>query len=182
MALAYIEHYTYEDYKHWEGDWELIYGVPYAMAPAPVKRHQSLSTSIASQFYIQLEECKKCEVLIEEDYKITNDTVLKPDVAVVCNDLNPKYISKAPEIIVEVISPSTAKRDEELKFSIYEFERVKYYILVYPDELKAKIFKHNGEKYIKVGDFLNETYEFDISCGKVKLDFERIFKRFRDNY
>jgi len=181
MALAYIEHYTYEDYKHWEGDWELIYGIPYAMAPAPVKKHQMISGAIFSQFHTQLEDCRKCEVLIEEDYKITNDTILKPDVAVVCNDLNPKYISKAPEIVVEVISPSTAKRDEALKFSIYEFERVQYYILVYPDELKAKIFKHSGEKYIKVGDFLEEIYEFDTNCGKVKLDFNRVFKRFRDN-
>jgi len=181
MALAYIEHYTYEDYKQWEGDWELIYGVPYAMAPAPVKRHQMISGSIFTQFHTQLENCRKCEVLIEEDYKISNDTILKPDVAVVCNDLNPKYISKAPEIVVEVISPSTATRDEKLKFSIYEFEKVQYYILVYPDELKAKIFKHTGEKYIKVGDFLEEIYEFETSCGKVKLDFERIFKRFRNS-
>jgi len=179
MGLPYIEHYTYEDYKKWKGDWELINGYPYAMAPSPVKKHQIISGAIFSQFYLQLEDCKKCEVLIEEDYKISEDTVLKPDISVVCNDLNPNFISKAPEIVVEVLSPSTAKRDEELKFSIYEFEKVKYYVLVYPEELKAKIFKHTGEKYIKVGDFLNETYEFETSCKKVKLDFERIFKRYR---
>jgi len=39
--------YTYEDYKLWEGDWELIYGVPYAMAPAPMIKHQAISSKIA---------------------------------------------------------------------------------------------------------------------------------------
>ncbi|GAB6045666.1 hypothetical protein JCM11957_12640 [Caminibacter profundus] len=180
MAIVYIEHYTYEDYKKWKGDWELIGGMPYAMAPAPAKRHQLLSSAIVTQFYTQLENCINCEVLIEEDYKISEDTILRPDISVVCNDLNPNFISKAPEIIVEIISPSTAKRDEKLKFSIYEFEKVKYYILVYPDELKAKIFKHNDEKYIKEGDFLTQTYEFNTSCGKVKLDFERAFRRYRN--
>jgi len=46
MALNYIEYYTYEDYKRWEGDWELIEGMPYSMAPAPFKRHQNLSLKI----------------------------------------------------------------------------------------------------------------------------------------
>ena len=177
--LAYIEHYTYEDYKKWEGDWELINGIPYAMAPSPVKRHQNLSVKISSQFENQLENCKRCEVLIEEDYKISEDTILRPDISIVCNDLNPNFISKAPEVIVEIISPATAKRDEELKFSIYEFEKVKYYILVYPDELKAKVFKHTGEKYTKLGDFLTETISLETSCGNVELDFERAFKRYR---
>ena len=179
MAVELIEHYTYEDYKNWKGDWELIYGIPYAMAPAPVKKHQLISGAVLTQFNNQLENCHYCDVLIEEDYKINENTVLKPDVSVVCNDLNPKFISKAPEIIVEVISPSTAKRDEELKFSIYEFEKVKYYILIYPDELKAKIFELKEDKFSKTGDFFNETIEFDTSCGKIKIDLKRVFKRFR---
>ena len=179
MAVELIEHYTYEDYKQWEGEWELIQGVPYAMAPAPVKKHQLISGAILSQFYNQLENCPYCDVLIEEDYKVNEDTILKPDVSVVCGDLNPKFISKAPEIVVEVISPSTAKRDEKLKFSIYENEKVKYYILIYPDELKAKIFELKEDKFSKIGDFFNETIEFEISCGKIKLDLKRAFKRFR---
>jgi len=179
MALNYIEYYTYEDYKRWEGDWELIEGVPYAMAPAHFKRHQNLSVKISTQFENQLENCEICEVLIEEDYKISEGTILRPDISIVCNDKNPNFISIAPEIVVEIISPSTAKRDEIVKFSLYEFERVKYYVLIYPNELKAKIFKHNGEKYIKEGDFLDGVYEFETSCGKVKLDFTKAFKRYR---
>ena len=48
MSVArYIEYYTYEDYKNWEGDWELIEGVPVAMAPSPLGIHQYLNLRIA---------------------------------------------------------------------------------------------------------------------------------------
>ncbi len=178
-SLAYIEHYTYEDYKHWEGDWELIFGDAYAMSPAPIKKHQNLNVKIATQLEKYFEDCSNCEVLIEEDYKIGDDTILRPDISVVCDDLNKIYISRAPEIVVEILSPSTARRDESIKFDIYESENVKYYILVDTTDFKAKIFRHNGEKFIKVGDFFDETYEFsDLKC-EAKIDFQRVFKRYR---
>ena len=179
-ALDYVEYYTYDDYKQWEGDWELIGGVAYAMAPAPVKRHQSINSAITSQLYLQLENCLRCEVLIEEDYKVSQDTVLRPDISVVCNDLNPDFISKAPEIITEIISPATAKRDETLKFEIYQSQKVKYYILVYPDELIAKVFELDGKNYIKKGEFSEETISFQTSCNEVKIDFNRAFKRYKE--
>ena len=179
MSLAYFPIYTYEDYKKWDGDWELIDGYPYAMAPAPVRKHQYIASLINHQLMENLEECEECEVLIEEDYLVDDSTVLRPDIVVSCDDPHKEYISKAPEIIVEIISPTTKLKDENLKFSIYEREKVKYYILVYPDELKAKIFKHNGERFIKEGVFERETYEFnDVTCY-AKIDFERVFKKFR---
>ena len=179
MNLAYLPNYTYEDYKYWEGDWELINGFPYAMAPAPVRRHQNLNVKIASQLEEVLEECLECEVLIEEDYKIDDSTILRPDIAVSCNDDNEFYISKAPEIVVEIVSPSTKLRDENLKFGIYEREKVNYYVIVYPDELKAKVFKHNGERFVKEGVFEKEVYNFEDMTCFAKIDFERVFKRFR---
>jgi len=179
MNLAYLPNYTYEDYKLWEGDWELIYGVPYPMVPAPVRKHQYLASLINHQLMESLEECEECEVLIEEDYLVDEHTVLRPDISVSCNDNNKEYISKAPEIVVEIISPSTKQRDENLKFGIYEKEKVKYYIIVYPDELKAKIFKHNKKRFINEGVYENEIYEFkDTSCY-AKIDFQRVFKKFR---
>jgi len=179
--LTGVEHYTYDDYVKWDGDWELIFGTAFAMAPAPVKKHQNLNVKITTQLEEYFEECSRCEVLIEEDYKISDDTVIRPDIAVVCDDLNETYISKAPEIIVEILSPSTAKRDEKVKFELYEFEKVKYYILVYPDDLKAKIFKHNGDRFVKEGDFLDEVYGFkDLEC-EAKIDFNRVFRKYRKN-
>jgi Uma2 family endonuclease len=174
-----IEYYTYEDYINWEGDWELIDGIAYAMSSAPMRKHQSLATAIITELYNQLEECTQCEVLGEIDYKVSNDTVLKADIVLTCGETNESYLTKAPEIVVEIISKSTAKRDEKYKFQIYEEEKVKYYILVYPDDLKAKIYKLKGSKYDKEGDFLQESYNFDETTCKVSLDFERVFRRFR---
>ena len=174
-----LEHYTYNDYKEWEGNWELIDGVPLAMSPAPMRIHQSLATEIMYNLREQLEDCLECEVLGEIDYKVSDDTILKPDIVLTCGETNERYLTKSPEIIVEIISKSTAKRDEKYKFEIYEKEKVKYYIILYPNDLRAKIYKLKGSKYDKEGDFLLESYNFeDTTCG-VSLDFKRVFRRFR---
>ncbi len=171
--------YSYEDYQLWEGDWELIAGVPFAMSPAPIKIHQQLVGYIFSEIASSFNDCPKCEILIDEDWKLDSKNVLKPDVAVVCNDDNPTHIAKTPEIIFEVISPSTARRDEGLKFEMYQEAGVLFYIIVYPDDLIARIFKNNGEKYKKVAECDTETFSFkEISCP-FEFDFSTVFQRFR---
>ncbi|MDQ7047094.1 MAG: Uma2 family endonuclease [Sulfurovum sp.] len=174
-----IEYYSYDDYKHWEGEWELIDGVAYSMAPAPMRKHQSIASSIISILYAQLENCPKCEVLGEIDYKIDEYTTLRPDIVLTCGETHERYLTKAPEIVVEIISKSTAKRDEVHKFAIYEEENVNYYILIYPDDLRAKIYKLKDSKYDKVGDFLEDSHTFEETACKVTLDFKKVFSRFR---
>ena len=117
-----LKHYTYDDYKLWEGDWELFEGYPVAMSPAPMINHQAISSLFLSELMRSVDDCEKCFVVAEVDWKISDDTVLRPDVVLVCNEENDAYLTKAPEIILEVISKSPAKRDENFKFSIYEKE------------------------------------------------------------
>jgi len=181
MGVLKLEdiNYTYDDYKFWDGDWELISGVPIAMSPAPMLKHQAIASKIISQLDNQLEDCPRCEVLGEVDYKIGEETVVRPDVVLTCNETHDAYLTKAPEIIVEIISKSTAKRDEVYKFELYQAQKVKYYILIYPDGLFAKVYKLDGKVYDKEGDFSNERYSFDATTCKVKLDFKRVFARFR---
>jgi len=171
--------YTYSDYKLWKGDWELIEGVPFAMSPAPVRIHQNIAYEIARLLGNQVVDCQICEVLGEIDYKVNEETTLRPDVVLTCNDPGEAYLTKAPEIIVEIISKSTAKRDEVYKFDIYEKEKVKYYIIVYPDDFRAKVYKLDGKEYDKQGDFTSEIYSFEETTCKVSLDFEELFKRFK---
>jgi len=180
MALAYVEYYTYEDYRHWDGDWELIEGHPIAMAPAPMIKHQSIATKIAVQLEINIQECDECDVVMEEDYKISDDTVVRPDISFICHEENENYIMKPPLIIVEVINPSTVLKDERVKYSLYEREGIKYYILVYPEDLRAKIFKNSESGFKKIGDFFSETFCFeDIAC-KPCIDFEKVFRKWRE--
>ncbi len=171
--------YTYDDYKFWQGDWELFGGVPLAMSPAPMRKHQSIASEIIRQFANQLDDCPLCEVLGEVDYKVSEDTILRPDIVLTCNETHDTYLTKAPQIIVEILSKSTAKRDEVYKFALYEAQKVNYYILIYPDDLVAKVFKLDDKKYDKQGDFTLERYTFEETTCKVSLDFEKIFKRFR---
>ena len=177
--MCAIEYYTYEDYKLWEGDWELIRGFPVAMAPSPVRSHQNLLAMFAYEFNKDFKDCERCEVLVEEDWIVEDDTILRPDVSVVCDEEG-DYITKAPEIIVEVVSPSTAKRDERIKKEIYEKELVKYYILAYPDRLIAKVYKNEDGKFKKIGDFKKETLKLteNLTC-EVEIDFDNVFKKLR---
>ncbi len=178
-ALRELIHYSYADYKSWDGDWELIKGYPCAMSPAPIIKHQTIGSRIITLLSNQIEDCERCIVTSEIDYKISDDTVLRPDVVLICDEPNEAYITKAPEIIVEIISKSTAKKDEKYKFEIYEQEKVNYYVIVYPDELIAKIYKLKDGKYDKEGDFFNQKYLFENTTCKPELDFEKLFKKFR---
>ncbi len=86
---------------------------------------------------------------------------------------------KSPELIVEIVSKSSALRDEKIKFELYETERVPYYILFYPEDLKAKIYKLHEGTYQKVVDLLEGTFTFDeIECP-AKINFDFVFERFR---
>lgn len=178
-TVNFIKHYTYEDYKLWEGEWELFDGFPVAMSPATTINHQAIAGKFISQLDEQLDNCERCLVVVEEDYKISDDTILCPDVVLICDEPNEAYITKAPEIIVEEVSKSTAKNDEGYKFQKYEAEKVTYYVIVYPDDLYAKVYKLKEGKYDKQGDFSRETYDFEETLCKVSIDFERVFKRFR---
>ncbi|HHH37803.1 MAG TPA: Uma2 family endonuclease [Epsilonproteobacteria bacterium] len=180
MSVVELLHYTYDDYANWEGDWELIEGIPVSMAPAPVRIHQRL----ASEMFLALnkslsEECETCEALYEMDWKVSDETVVRPDLVLSCDDEHESYLAKAPRLVVEILSPSTAKKDETVKFDIYESEGVKYYILVYPDDLKAKVYVLKEGKYIKLGDFTHELLTLDDLECEIRFDFSEIFGKFR---
>ena len=177
--MCAIEYYTYEDYKHWDGDWELIRGFPVAMAPLPVISHQYIASMLVYELNKSLNNCEKCFVVAEEDWIVEDDTILRPDISVVCDEKG-DFITKAPEIIIEVVSPSTAKRDEKIKKEIYEKELVKYYILAYPDRLIAKVYKNENGSFKKIGDFDTQTLTLkdNLTC-EAEIDFENVFKKLR---
>ena len=180
MSVAQILNYTYDDYKNWEGSWELIDGIPISMAPAPMKIHQKIASELFFQLKQELnDDGEECEVLYETDWKISNATTLRPDIILSCHDDGEAYLTKAPKIVIEILSPSTAKKDETIKFDIYEEEKVQYYILVYPNDLKAKVYTLEKNNYTKVADFTNEKLVFDELECELELDFEKVFRRFR---
>ena len=175
-TLAYSEKYTIDDHRLWDGNWELVYGDAYAMAPSPLYDHQFVNLKIARQLDEKLDSCKICSAVIEMDWEVSADTVVRPDSMVICYEPEDRLV-KRPEIIFEVISPSSSKRDEILKFDLYQNEGVPYYILTYPESKKAKVYKLIDFKYQKIDDFSDETYRFETKECMIDFDFSFIWRR-----
>ncbi|SFV55769.1 hypothetical protein MNB_SV-12-588 [hydrothermal vent metagenome] len=174
LAQKYEEYYTVEDYQHWEGEWELIYGSPYA-GPSPMFTHQNINMKIARQLSEKLDNCPKCQAVFEIDWEISSDTVVKPDMLVICYEPDEK-LTRKPELIFEIASPSTVRRDETLKFELYQNEGVEYYVIVYPKKKMAKVYKLNNGRYIKVDDFSDKSYRFDMDKCSIDFDFSKIWR------
>jgi len=171
-----LPHYTLDDYRRWEGDWELIEGIPYAMAPSPTVIHQSICVEITRQLADALEKCTRCQVLCETDWIVAGDTVVRPDVMVICGEIEGDWPTRAPKLVFEVVSPSTAVRDEKLKFELYRREGVAHYVLVYPERRVAKVFTLKDGRLLKRGDVVKETLDFQLEDGcRIGFDFSQVW-------
>ena len=106
-----LPRYTYDDYVQWEGKWELIHGIPYAMSPFPSIQHQAISHKIDVALAKSLEGCEHCQALLPVDWKIDNCTTVQPDNLVVCGKPEGQYLTITPTLIFEVLSPATASKD-----------------------------------------------------------------------
>ena len=84
-ASRFVPNYTVDDYRHWEGDWQLIEGVPVAMSPSPFGPHERIVAEFVKSFGSQIDQqgCD-CRVYAGLDWIVSNDTVVRPDVMVVC--------------------------------------------------------------------------------------------------
>ena len=175
MREEFLPHYTYDDYCLWEGRWELINGVPYAMSPSPVRRHQEISGNIYAHL-LTLLKGNLCRPVQAWDWKIAEDTVICPDNLVVCGkDVGDKFLTKAPAIIFEILSPSTATKDKGLKFHLYQEQGVKYYCLVDPKSEITEVFQLINGKYEKFLETKTENFLFEIDGCSIELEFGSIW-------
>jgi len=176
-----LPHYTYEDYVQWEGRWELIEGIPYAMTPAPKIKHQRLGTRITQYLGELLKDCGKCEALLPVDWQVTSDTVVQADVIVVCREYEDENIGedkleKVPALIFEILSPATSHKDRIVKYQLYEEAGVKYYCIVDPTTNSALVFVLQKEKYQQAGDFEKGKMIFHLGPCQIEFDFRKIFE------
>lgn len=150
-------HYTLADYNQWEGDWELIRGYPYAMSPSPRIKHQLVGRRfihlVSEQLYGKKKEQCDCELLYETDWVISNDTVVRPDIAIVCGKLDANdVITTTPVLIVEIVSHSTRLADRNIKFQLYQQYGVKYYLMADPDAKTLEVFGLVNNQYAEVAN------------------------------
>jgi Uma2 family endonuclease len=175
ISLKHIPHYTYEDYLQWEGRWELIQGFPYAMTPSPSFDHQDVNTKIIGQLYVKLAQCMHCRPMIFIDWKITEDTVVQPDVSVICKPNFGKFLNVTPSLIFEILSPATAQKDRFVKYELYQLAGVKYYVLIDIIKKTAEVFELKEGEYELVSKLSTENFLFDLDTCKVDFEFSTIW-------
>ena len=151
-ALKLNERYTYADYSAWpEGErWELIDGAAFAMA-TPSEAHQTVLGEIFGQLrdFLKGHPCKVfvAPFSVRLNADAGDDTVVEPDILVVCDESkrDGKGVVGAPDLVVEVLSPSTAKYDKSTKYRLYRGSGVREYWIVDPDDkiLMANVL-HDG--------------------------------------
>ena len=175
-AVKILPHYTYNDWIHWEGQWELIDGIPYAMSPMPVPKHQRIASALSSEFHFALKKCKKCSVYQPIDYKISDETILQPDMLIVCGKIDKSFLDFPPELVVEILSPATALKDRHSKFDIYQNQEIKYYIIISPDKEEAEIYSLEDKSYQlkQTGREFNYTFSIGEECS-ASVDFKEIW-------
>ena len=149
--------FTYADYKEWElkpGErYEIIYGEAYAMS-APNSLHQEILMELASQFHTFLRG-KPCRVypapfdvrvFYEEDE--SDDTVVQPDITIICDKekRGEEGCRGAPDLVVEILSPSNTAIEMQRKFELYQKAGVREYWVVDPKnkELTVHLFKEDA--------------------------------------
>ncbi len=176
LALQDLPHYTYDDYVQWEGKWELISGIAYAMAPAPSIEHQSISQSIAGELYNALKACDTCRAQLPVDWQISNDTVVQPDNMVICGDMRgtTKLLS-TPSVVFEILSPATSHKDRSTKFKLYEAAGVLYYVIVSPDTKVSEIYKLHEKRYLLEAEVVQTSFTFELLECRFVLDFQKLF-------
>lgn len=150
--LPQEDRYTFADLLQWDDNvrYELYSGVPVALA-SPSDAHQDISGEIYFQLksYLRGKQCKAYYApfdvrLFEEDGESPEDVdfVLQPDLMVVCdkNKVDRHGVHGAPDLVVEVLSPATARYDKIIKLSLYQRAGVPEYWIADPVSRSVSVY------------------------------------------
>ena len=190
LVLNLNRRYTYADYLTWIDDVrrELIEGFIKLM-PAPRDIHVDVSYNISLHLGLFLLKNKgKCkvrpapfDVRFPVNGENDNDkiyTVLQPDLSVICDlsKLDEYGCLGAPDMIVEVLSPSTAKHDWKYKFDIYEKHGVREYWIVHPKEKSVNVFILQSDGQYDAGRVYEQAGKIPVHIfDGYMIDYDDIF-------
>ena len=178
--------YTYADYAAWDTDvrYELIDGAAYAM-DGPTYDHQKICGELHRQIANFLMG-KTCEVIAAPfDVRLNVDdednNVFQPDLIVVCDRVkleNGKNCAGSPDMEVEILSPSTARKDKMVKFNRYLKAGVREYWIVDPDAKVVQVFLLDKDNYIVRAYEDTETAPVNVLEGCI-IDLSLVFQKFK---
>ena len=181
--------YTYADYLGWPAEerWEVIHGIPYAMSQGPDRQHQEISRNLLIAFGNYLKS-KKCQVYAApfavrlpqaSETEKTTSTVIQPDITIVCDPdkLDHQGCKGAPDLIVEILSRSTASHDVIRKRKLYEANGVLEYWIVDPlHQITARFYLSEELSEYRAPDyFAKDDIISPIIFPELKIDLNEIF-------
>lgn len=181
LKEQYPEPYTYQQYEELpEGvRLEIIGGVVYDMAASPNVRHQAITGNIYSiiKVFLRGKPCKP--FMAPLDIVLDDINVVEPDVFVVCDQdkITEKNIQGAPDLVIEVLSPSNNVKDRRDKKWLYERHGVREYILISPMEENAERYWLVEGRYGAPDVFAwNETFA-SLLFPDLLFDLQDIFEK-----
>lgn len=171
IKVQYLPQYTVSDYEMWEGDWELIDGIPYAMCPSANRRHQRISSNI---LFMLNESVNKfgCEIIYSLDWHLDDKNVLRPDIVICCDNDDRDFIYNTPAIAVEILSTSTKEKDKFLKYNKYLEAGLPFYIIVDPEKEEMIIYRLEEGEYIEMKD---ENIVLENGCS-LQINRKKVFE------
>ncbi|MBZ4659216.1 MAG: hypothetical protein JG766_1139 [Desulfacinum sp.] len=172
---------TYQDYLSWPDDerWEILDGVPFAMTPSPSPLHQRICRNVAGELYLQREKLGGCEVFpAPTDVVFDPHNVVQPDILILCrrDRITDRNIQGVPDLVVEVVSPSTEIKDRREKKRLYERHGVKEYLIVFPEREYVERY-HLSQGLYGSPDIFNWNESLDLLTFPIRLDLWKIFEK-----
>jgi len=151
LKRHYPEPYTYQEYEKLPENvrLEIIDGVVYDMAASPLVKHQVIVLKLAAMFE-KFFAGKPCKPFVAPlDVVLDDINVVEPDVFVVCDEskITEKNIKGAPDLVIEVLSPSNIIKDRRTKKWLYEQHRIQEFIIISPMEESAERYWLVDGKY-----------------------------------
>ena len=175
--------YTVEDYLRLpeEERVELIDGVIYDMA-APTDKHQIIGNEIYVKFrdYIRKNKGKCITITAPLDVQLDcdNKTMVQPDVVIVCDRSKFKEgrVFGAPDLVVEVLSESTKKKDITIKGAKYSAAGVREYWIVDPKKKRVYVYRYEEEEFLPVMYTFEQKVPVGIWNDECEVDFAEIYE------
>ncbi len=132
---------------------ELI-GGRITVSPSPTYRHQSICGDFFWKLKSFVENEKSGEVLYEFDVHFDDDNVLRPDILFIKSErkdiIKDNWVEGVPDMVIEVISPSSAAKDTVVKREVYERFGVKEYWIVDPENEDVFVYENREGRFILI--------------------------------
>jgi Uma2 family endonuclease len=170
---------TYREYRHFPNDGrrhEIIDGEHY-VSPSPTNPHQAISRHIQFALYRQIEETGRGFVInAPMDVELGETDIVQPDIIVVLAEnrsiMIPSRIRGVPDLVVEILSPSTVKHDQELKLALYESHSVPEYWVVDGEDRRVDRYVLGDARYRPA-----EAHHDEIRYADAVVDLAAVWAR-----